>query len=231
MCRDHERGQVRRCSCCDPEARRAARREKRMRERGCEDEVDAQFAASTVAERASMVEERPEAAFDPSPTVRVSAARGPLTEEAEGVLAGDEKSRVRAALASNPEASPETLDVLSSDENSGVKEAVAKHPATPPETLAGMARELDRRRDLSIARALAHNPRTPSRALAEWLESGTAGWRTLARNALRKRAEMAAGLVLGGTERLGAGMEATAADSAGALDEALGLGAHAGKVA
>lgn len=92
MCRDHEH-RARRCSCCDPEARRAVRREARMRERGLEAEPDREFCAATVAERAALADEYPEAAFDPSPTVRSAAARGPLTEETEDVLAGDESPR------------------------------------------------------------------------------------------------------------------------------------------
>lgn len=101
-----------------------------------------------------------------------------LTEETEAVLAGDEKSRVRRSLASNPACSAETLDLLSSDEDQSVRLAVAGHRSTPREALAGMAQELDRRRDLSIARALARNPRTPRAALEEWLDGGTEGQRT-----------------------------------------------------
>lgn len=226
MCRNHERGQ-RRCRCCEPEARRADRREKRMRERGFEGEVDETFAAATVAERATVAAEHGEAAFDSSPTVRASAARGPLTDEAEDVLAGDEASRVRVALASNPRCSAETLDVLAGDDDRGVREAVAKHLNTPPKTLKPMASTLDRRRDTSVAQALAMNPRTPSGALEEWLESGTGGWKSLARTALRERAEQAAGAVLTGTERVGVGIEQTVRATADDLDDLLSLSASA----
>lgn len=222
MCRDHEHG-TRRCPCCDPEARRAQRRERRMRERGCKDEVDREYAAASVAERASLADEHPEAAFDPSPTVRVAATRGPLTEEAEAVLAGDEKSQVRRALASNPAISPDTLHELSGDENQRVREAVARHPSTSPETLADMAEDLDRRRDLAIARALARNPRTPCLALEGWLEDGTGGWKTLARAALRARGEQAAGAVLVGADRVGVHMDHARTAAVGGLDDALGL--------
>lgn len=226
MCRDHQHGQ-RRCSCCDPAARRAQRREKRMRERGHEGEVDEEYAAASVAERAVMAEGYGEAAFDPSPTVRIAAARGPLTEETEAVLAGDEKSRVRRSLASNPACSAETLDLLSSDEDQSVRLAVAGHRSTPREALAGMAQELDRRRDLSIARALARNPRTPRAALEEWLDGGTEGQRTLARAALRKRAEAAAGAaaeaVLDGAERAGTRVDEARTTAADEMDDALGL--------
>lgn len=220
MCRDHKHGQ-RRCSCCDPEARRAARREKRMRERGFEDEVDPEFAAASVAGRAAMADEYQEAAFDPSPTVREAAARRPLTVETEAVLAGDEKSRVRAAVAGNPHCSPETLDLLSGDEDQGVREAVARHRSTPPEALAGMAEDLDRRRDLGIARALARNPSTPTSALEGWLEDGTGGQRTLARAALRRRAEATAEAVLAGAERAGARMDEARMAAADGMDHAL----------
>lgn len=226
MCRDHKHGQ-RRCSCCDPEARRAARREKRMRERGFEDEVDPEFAAASVAERAVMADEYEEAAYDPSPTVRAAAARGPLTEDSEAVLAGDEKSQVRRALALNPACSAETLQDLSGDEDQSVRLAVAKHPSTPPEALVAMAGELDRGRDLSIARALAKNPRTPRSALEEWIRVGTEGRRTLARAALRKRAEQAAegaaGAVLDGADHLGEGLDGARTAAADEMDDALGL--------
>lgn len=226
MCRDHQHGQ-RRCSCCDPEARRAQRREKRLRERGYEGEVDEKFAAASVAERAAMADENPEAAFDPSPTVRTAAARGPLTEQTESILSGDEKSRVRAAVAGNPGCSPETLYDLSGDEDQSVRLAVARHPSTPPEALAGMAEDLDRRRDLCVSRALAKNPRTPTSALEEWIRGGTEGQRTLARAALRKRAEASAqagaGAVLDGAEGLGDGLDEARAVAVDEMDEALGL--------
>lgn len=192
-----------------------------MRERGLKNEPDAEYAAASVAERAVMADEYEEAAYDPSPTVRAAAARGPLTEEAEAVLAGDEKSRVRAALASNPACSAETLQDLSGDEDQSVRLAVAKHPSTPPEALEAMAGELDRRRDLSIARALASNPRTPRSALEEWLDGGTGGQRTLARAALRKRAEAAAEAVLAGAERAGARMDEARMAAADGMDHAL----------
>jgi len=194
-----------------------------MRERGHEGEVDEEFAAATVAERAVMADEHPEAAFDPSPTVRTAAARGPLTEETESILSGDEKSPVRRSLASNPACSAETLDLLSGDEDQCVREAVARHPFTPPEALEAMADELDRRRDLSIARALARNPRTPSEALEGWLYGGTEGQRTLARAALRARAEQAAEAVLNGAERAGARIDEARTAAAYGLDEPLRL--------
>ncbi|GAB2477561.1 hypothetical protein GCM10027030_09990 [Luteococcus sediminum] len=204
MCGDHEHGE-RRCGCCDPAARRAARREARMRERGLETDPDRAFCAATVAERAAMTDEHPEAAFDPSPTVRAAAARGPLTEEVETALAGDETARLRRSLASNPACTAATLDALSMDEDQAVRVAVSKHTSTPPETLEVMAAELDRRRDLAIARALASNPHTPIRTLEDLLQIGTGGWRTLAGAALRERAEVAAGAVLDGAERAGDG--------------------------
>ena len=93
-----------------------------------------------------------------------------------------------------------------------------------------MAGELDRRRDLSIARALATNPRTPSGALVAWVEQGTGGWRTLAREALHERAKVAAegaaGAVLSGTERIGAGIESASDRAADELDDVLGRNAH-----
>lgn len=198
-----------------------------MRERGHRGEIDAEFAAATVAERAALADEHAEAAFDPSPTVRTAAARGPLTEETEAALAGDEKSRVRRALASNPACSPEVLDLLSRDEDAKVREAVAPHPSTPPETLGTMAEDLDRRRDLSIARALAKNPRTPRSALEGWLDGGTEGQKVLARAALRKRAEraaeQAAGAVLDRADRVGVRMDDARTAAMDGLDEALGL--------
>lgn len=227
MCRDHKHGSTRRCSCCDPEARRVQRRERRMRERGFESEVDEEFAAASIADRAAMADEHPEGAFDPSPTVRVAAARGPLTEETEAVLAGDEVPRVRAALAGNPNCSHVTLDVLSADEDQAVREAVARHPATPPVALEALAGELDRRRDLRIARALAGNPHTPHSALEAMAQTGTGGWKAMARRVLRDRAKQAAeagaGALLDGTERAGDEMDAVRTATAGAVDDLLGL--------
>lgn len=194
-----------------------------MRQRGHEGEVDPDYAAATVAERAALADEHPEAAYDPSPTVRVSAARGPLTQETETALAGDETARVRRSLASNPSCSAATLEMLSLDEDAGVRVAVAQHRSTPPETLEAMATELDRRRDLSIARALASNPRTPTRALEDLLQSGTGGWKTLARAALRERAEAVAGAVLDGAERAGRGIDEMRAHAADDLDEVLSI--------
>lgn len=90
-----------------------------------------------------------------------------------------------------------------------------------------MAEDLDRRKDLSIARALASNPSTPCSALKGWLEDGTQGQRTLARAALRKRAEKAAdgaaGAVLDGAESLGEGLDEARTTAADGLDEALGM--------
>lgn len=222
MCRDHEHGE-RRCRCCDPAARRAARREKRMCERGHEGDVDEQFAAMTVGGRAERADLYPEAAYDPSPTVRAAAARGPLSEEAEGALAGDESPRVRRALATNPACSAEALDLLSGDADPGVRVAVARHRSTPPAALAGMAADLDRRRDLGIARALAGNPRTPFEALETMAQTGTGGWKALARRALRERTEGAAGAVLDGAGWAGALLDETRAATADNLDEVLGL--------
>ena len=53
---------------------------------------------------------------------------------------------------------PRTLDALTAYEDQGVREAVARHPATPAVALEAMAGELDRLRDLRIARALAGRP-------------------------------------------------------------------------
>ena len=227
MCRDHEHGHGRRCECCDPAARRAQRRERRMRERGYEGEVELSFAAATVAERATLAAEHGEAVFDPSPIVRASAARGLLTDEAENVLAGDEVPRVRTALAGNPNCSPETLATLSMDDDQAVRVAVARHRSTPPEALAGMAADLDRRKDLGIARAPAGNPSTPLEALETMAQTGTGGWKAMARRALRDRAKQAAeagaDALLDGTERAGADMDAVRMATAGAVDDLLGL--------
>ena len=59
------------------------------------------------------------------------------------------------------------------------------------------------------------------RALEDWLETGTDGWRTLARAALRRQAKQAAEVVLDGAERVGEGLETTAARSADGMDELL----------
>lgn len=103
---------------------------------------------------------------------------------------------------------PRTLDALTAYEDQGVREAVARHPATPAVALEAMAGELDRLRDLRIARALAGNSGTPSRVLEAWLTEGTGGWKTLARTALRGggRAETAAGAILASAEHLGVGI-------------------------
>lgn len=119
------------------------------------------------------------------------------------------------------------------DEDQAVRVAVSKHTSTPPETLEVMASELDRRRDLAIARALASNPHTPIRTLEDLLQSGTGGWRTLAGAALRERAEVAAGAVLDGAERAGMAIDATRIAAADDLDDVLGaiLTAKTAKVA
>lgn len=233
MCRgkshsDHEHGDERRCRCCDPAARRAARRARRMEERGHEGKPDEEYAAEPVAGRAAMAADHAEGTYDPSPTVRTARARsGNLTEDEQDTLAVDEHPRVRAALATNPQTAPTTLDALTDDDDRRVREAVAQHASTPPATLSRMARNLDRRRDLSVAQALASNPNTPPDALRAWIESGTGGWRAIARRALRERAEAAAtaaaGAVLDGAEHLGSEMETGVSRSAGTLDEALGL--------
>lgn len=74
---------------------------------------------------------------------------------------------------------------------------------------------------------LARNPRTPRAALEEWLDGGTEGQRTLARAALRKRAEAAAGAaaeaVLDGAERAGARVDEARTTAADEMDDALGL--------
>ncbi len=54
-------------------------------------------------------------------------------------------------------------------------------------------------------------------------QTGTGGWRTLARQALRERTEQAAGAVLDGTERLGSEIEEAADATADGLDGVLGL--------
>ncbi|MDN5795728.1 MAG: hypothetical protein L0H79_08250, partial [Intrasporangium sp.] len=89
-------------------------------------------------------------------------------------------------------------------------------------------------RDISVAQRLAANPHTPPAALSGWLEGGTGGQRTLARDALRKRgraaAESASGAVLRGTERIGVEMEEVAETSADDLDDLLGQGRRSAKV-
>lgn len=228
----HDRRPDVRCRCCDPSARRGAYRIERLHERGWDDaehgEPDADYCAATTGERAAMAENHSEGGYDPSPTVRTARARsGHLDEDEQDRLATDESPRVRAALASNPETSPPTLDALADDEDRRVREAVAKHAHTPSQAVARMARNLDRRRDLSVAQALASNRNTPPEAMREWIESGTGGWRAIARRALRERAGAAAvaaaGHVLDGAERVGSQMEAGVGTSADGLDEALGL--------
>lgn len=227
MCRALDDGGRRCPGHGDSTARRAARREDTLRERGYDGEVDPDFAAGSVAVRAERAADHPEATFDPSPSVRAARARaGDLTEDEEDMLSGDDSPRVRAGLARNPVTSPGVLEVLAADEDQQVRAAVAAHPSTPPHTLAAMAEGLDRRRDLAVAQALAANPNTPAAALEAWQRTGTGGWRTLARAALRDRAEAgvtaAAGAVLSGTERAGAGIEATMAGSEDALDDVFG---------
>ena len=234
MCGDHEHGQ-RRCSCCDPAARRAARREARMREKGYDGDVDEGYASATVAVRADRAGQHESATYDPSPTVRAARARsGRLIEAEEDVLVGDDHPRVRAALARNPGTSSGALETLAADSDLHVREAVAAHPSTPPRTLAAMAASLDRRRDISVAQRLAANPHTPREALEGWLEGGTGGQRTLARAALRERAraaaESAAGGVLTGAEHIGAEIDEVAGSSADDLDALLGQGRRSAKV-
>lgn len=178
----------RRCSCCDPAARRAARRKTKMRQRGHEGDVDQDFASAHVPARTRMAPESIEATYDPSPTVREARARkGALTPEEEGALAVDDRPRVRAALAANTATDRETLDTLADDDDRGVREAVARHLSTPADALARMAGDLDRRRDLTLARTIASHHRTPTAALEQWIESGTEGQAAIAREALGQR--------------------------------------------
>lgn len=189
MCTDHQHGQ-RRCRCCDPEARRAARRTTQLRERGWDGDVDEVYAAGTVQERAAFARTSPAATFDRSPTVRSARARrGFLTPDEQATLAADESPRVRAALAANPGAEQDTLDALSADADKRVREAVARHERTPPDSLYALATTLDRRRDLSVARALAQNSTTPMVALEAIVANGTTGQVSLAQRALQRRGQ------------------------------------------
>lgn len=217
----HSTGSGRRCRCCDPAARRGARREARLRSRGHRGEVGEDYASGTVAARALMAKDRPEGTYDPSPTVRAARARrGSLTPEEEEVLAGDERPTVRAALAANPATGSETLDLLAGDPDRSVREAVARHPDTRPEALATMAATLDRRRDIAVAQAIARHPNTPAAALDEWIASGTSGQRSIAQHALAARV---AGAVLDGTEHLGERLEEATAASSESVDDLLGV--------
>ena len=187
MCTDHQHGQ-RRCRCCDPDARRASRRLTQLRERGWEGDVDEAYAAGTVQDRSAMARNCPVAAFDRSPTVRSARARrGRLTTNEQALLAADESSRVRAALAANPVTERSILDCLSADDDKQVREAVARHIQTPPSSLHALALTLDRRRDLSVARALAQNSTTPIEALEAIAANGTDGQATVAQSAIRDR--------------------------------------------
>ena len=202
-----------------------------MRKRGWKGDMDEDYASATVADRAAMAEDHGESTFDPSPTVRTArAGTASLTEDEEDLLVGDSHSRVRAALARNRHTSPGALEALAADEDRAVREAVASHRRTPPATLAAMAEGLDRRRDLSVVQRLARNPHTPSEALRGWLSGGTGGQKTLAKGALRARAEAAAEAVLHGTERIGVGIENAADESSEVLDDLLGSAALARKV-
>lgn len=187
MCTDRKNGQ-RRCRCCDPEARRATRRTAQLRERGWEGEVGEEYASGTVEVRSRLARNAPAATVDPSPTVRTARARsGSLTHNEQSVLARDESPRVRAAVAANPATTPEVLDALSADDSKRVREAVARHPSADPESLYALATTLDRRRDLSIARAIAQHPATPMEALEAITDHGTHGQATLARRAIQER--------------------------------------------
>lgn len=236
MCTQHSHeGEEQRCRCCDPAARRAARRKKRMEERGHDSEVDEDYASGTVSERVVDASDPActDATYDPSPTVRTARARAQgLTDDEQDRLAGDEHPKVHAALACNAEATPATLDALADDQDKRVREAVAKHPNTPPEALGHMAGNLDRRRDLRVARAIAQHPATSDEVLERLMERGTGGQRAIARSTLRDRAKAAAvaaaGGVLAGAEQTGSRMEAGVSTSAGMIDEALGLEPESG---
>lgn len=178
----------RRCSCCDPMARRADRRVKRIQERGHEGDVDEDYAAAKVPERVARSADQCAATYDPSPTVRTARAlRGTLSPDEEDILTGDEHPKVRAALASNPDIDATTLDVLADDEDRHVREAVARHPSAPAAALTRMASHLDRRRDLRLAHVLAKHPNTPNMAFEQWTRSGTAGQAAIAKDALVRR--------------------------------------------
>lgn len=221
MCRGDTHGDDRRCMCCDPAARRGARRDGQLRERGYRGDIDPDYVCGTVDGRSGMARTHREGTHDPSPTVRAARARsGSLTPDEEDLLSKDDRPRVRAALATSRRCSAETLDGLADDEDRTVRAAVARHPRTSPEALAHMAANLDRRRDIAVAQGIARHPNTPRSALEAWLENGTGGQRAIARHALAARV---AGAVLSGTERVGEGIEAVTDASAGDLDEVLGL--------
>lgn len=161
-----------------------------MRERGYKGKVDAKYASFTVGTRVILVRYYPQAAYDPSPTVRTArAASDALTPDDEAVLASDDHPGVRVALVGNPRCSVGSLHRLSADRDLRVREAVAQHPAAHPTTLAILASSLHRRRGLTLARHLASNPHTPDDALERWIAYGTASQARLAREALAGRGQ------------------------------------------
>lgn len=169
-----------RCCCCDPAGRRAAYRTQRLRENGFDGEVDEEWAALSVAGRAVGAAEHPEAAYDPSASVR--AARAAVTAEGveHAVLAADSHETVRVALARNVRVAAIVLARLATDVSRRVRAAVAANRATPAAVLTRIAASLDLRRDFLVAQALATNPSTPDATLRDWADHGTAGQQRLA---------------------------------------------------
>lgn len=118
-----------RCRCCDPAIRRARRHEAQMRQRGWNGDINPVFAAGKVSERIADASGHPEAAVDPSPTVRAARARrGHLAQAEQDSLAADFSLQVRLALASNRGLLYPVWDALISDTDPKVRARARARP-------------------------------------------------------------------------------------------------------
>jgi hypothetical protein len=97
-------------------------------------------------------------AANPDPLTRAAAASHPeLTQETMIRMASDTRAEVRKALAKNPSAPTEILDFLGGEKSIQVRRAVASHPHARPELLEQLAKE----NDFEIHWRLASNVGTP----------------------------------------------------------------------
>ena len=99
---------------------------------------------------------------------RDRAALSPACPKAVGgFLAGDQNSRVRAAVAKIPDAAPRLLRLLAADPYESVRKAVADNLNCPPQTLAGLTSTPD-----AVAWQAVKNPNCPPDAVEYALLDG-----------------------------------------------------------
>lgn len=104
-----------------------------MRQRGWNGDINPVFTAGKVSERIADAPNHPEAAADPSPTVRAARARhGHLAPAEQDSLAADHSLQVRLALASNRGLLYPVWDSLASDSDPQVRARARARPTPAP---------------------------------------------------------------------------------------------------